>query len=268
MKKNLPSTLTSYDLLKAAAVIIMVIDHMGFYFFPDDEWWRAVGRIGFPVWFFLVGHASGRDISPKLWGGALILIAASLAVGMPLFALNALVTIILIRLVIDQIMDYAAHSPRALAQVCVLLIVLALPTSLLCEYGTEGLLFAVFGYAVRHRENLWPGRNVTFNIMLTCFVSFGLLQKLVFGFSLPAFLFMATGTLATCLILMEFKAREYPRLSAVIPGFFKAPIQFMGRHTLEIYVGHLLVFKAIAATLHPETYHLFEFGFFTIPENG
>lgn len=63
--RMLPREVTSYDLLKCAAVIIMVIDHVGFYFYPENLWFRAVGRIGFPVWFFLVGYARGRDIPPQ-----------------------------------------------------------------------------------------------------------------------------------------------------------------------------------------------------------
>lgn len=266
MTKSLPQNLTSYDLIKAAAVIIMVIDHIGFYFFPEDEWWRAVGRIGFPVWFFMVGHASGRDIPVKLWGGAVVLALASLAVSMPFFALNALVTIILIRKLIDPVMSYAARSVNALAQMILVMVLLSLPTSLLTEYGTMGLLFAMFGYAVRKREALWPGRDVLLPLMLSCFVSFAVLQELVFAFSTSAFLFMAAGTLGTCLILMNFKSAEYPALSARIPGLFKAPIQFMGRRTLEIYIVHLLLFKAMAAALFPETYPLTDFGFFLASE--
>lgn len=270
MSKTLPRALTSYDLLKAAAVIIMITDHVGYYFFTDDEWWRAVGRIGFPVWFFLIGHASGRSIPSKLWGGALVLMLGSLAVGMPLFALNALVTIIAIRLLIDPVMRYAGHNGAALAQICVLCVLLALPTGMIAEYGTLGLLFAVFGYAVRHRESLWPegGRDTLRYLMFGCFISFALLQEMIFTFSQPAFFVMAVGTLGTCLVLMGFEAREFPRLSARIPAIFKAPIQFMGRRTLEIYIVHLLVFKALAAALHPESYPLFEFSFFMTPEKG
>ena len=95
--KALPREITSYDLLKTFAVVIMLIDHIGAYFFPEVLWWRAIGRIGFPIWFFLVGHASGRDLPFKLWGSALLLVGANFVTGMAIFPLNALVTIILIR---------------------------------------------------------------------------------------------------------------------------------------------------------------------------
>src|SRR5262245_51986648 len=112
--KTLPKDLTSYDLLKAEAVIIMIVDHIGFYFYPDQLWYRAVGRIGFPIWFFLVGYAQSRDISPKLVGGALILLVANMFAGMSIFPMNALVTIMLMRLALDGIMKDALRNLNSL----------------------------------------------------------------------------------------------------------------------------------------------------------
>ena len=63
--KTLPSSITSYDILKTFAVLTMIIDHIGLYFFPDEMWWRVIGRLSFPVWLFLIGYAQSRDI-PKL----------------------------------------------------------------------------------------------------------------------------------------------------------------------------------------------------------
>ena len=260
--KPLPRALTSYDLIKAVAVIIMIIDHIGFYFFPENEWWRAVGRIGFPVWFFFVGHASGRDLSPRLLGGAALLAVASAIVSMPVFPLNALVTIILIRLLLDRVAQYAGQGISPLAQVIVMLTILALPTSFLTEYGTLGLIFALFGYVVRHRDSFMPDRNIVLPLTIVCFLIFAGVQQLAFDFTQLAFLLMGGGTFFTCMILSRFRAREYPALSARIPAVFKAPIQFMGRRTLEIYIAHLLAFKVLAAILNPDVYPLFQFRLF------
>jgi hypothetical protein len=32
LRKDLPATLTSYDILKAVAVVLMVVDHIGAYY--------------------------------------------------------------------------------------------------------------------------------------------------------------------------------------------------------------------------------------------
>ena len=40
--------------LKLIAVITMVIDHVGMAFFPDDNIFRIIGRIAFPIYCFLI----------------------------------------------------------------------------------------------------------------------------------------------------------------------------------------------------------------------
>ena len=59
--KTLSSYLTSYDLLKTLALVLMVIDHIGYFFYPEEMWWRVLGRLSVPIWFFLIGYANARD---------------------------------------------------------------------------------------------------------------------------------------------------------------------------------------------------------------
>lgn len=40
--------------LKMIAIITMVIDHVGYIFFPEDMVFRAIGRIAFPIFCFLI----------------------------------------------------------------------------------------------------------------------------------------------------------------------------------------------------------------------
>jgi len=103
MVKTLPKNMTSYDLLKTFAVITMIIDHVGYYFFPEQLEWRVVGRMSMPVWLFLVGYAKTRDIPEMLWMGGLILLAGNIIVGMPIFALNILFGIMVVRLTLDKV---------------------------------------------------------------------------------------------------------------------------------------------------------------------
>ena len=145
MTKALPQNITSYDLLKAFAVIIMVIDHTGFYFFPSEEWWRAVGRIGFPIWFFLIGYAQGRDLPLKLWAGIGILILSDIVFGLSIVPLSALVTIALIRISIGVIMENCSRNKQALWPFSAILFFLVLPSFYVAEYGTQAMIMGVFG---------------------------------------------------------------------------------------------------------------------------
>lgn len=263
MSKKLPADITSYDLLKTFAVVIMVIDHMGVYFFPDDLWWRSVGRIGFPIWFFLVGYSSGRDLPAKLVIGALILTGANFIAGMHVFPLNALVTIALIRVYIDRVMQFCLKTPQILWFASAFMCVLILPSYFVTEYGLQALITAIFGYLVRHREKINNDRLV-FQYMIFALFSFVIVQQLSFGFDAAQFAFMLIGTAMVRMALYYFKPQTYPHLTQKITPLGAALIRLCGRHTLEIYVLHLLLFKALAVVLELEGYILFQWHWFQI----
>ncbi len=251
--------LTAHDLLKAFAVIIMIIDHIGAYFFPEQLWWRAIGRIGFPIWFYLIGHASGRDIPWKLWAGALLLIALNPVVGMSFLSLNALVTIMVLRLIIDDVMNVAREKPAIIWPMLALMAVFIFPTNMLMEYGTQALMFAMLGYMVRHKAEL-PFSADTLRLYMMAVASiFLVFQWADFGFSMAQFLIMAAGTMAVCLVLLDFKAAEYPALGQKMPAPVKWVLQICGRYTLEIYVLHLAIFKLAAVSMGLPNFAWFHF---------
>ncbi len=264
MSKILSKDMTSYDVLKTVAVIIMIIDHIGYYFFTDDMWWRAVGRIGFPVWFFLIGHATGRGIPSKLWGGALFLAALYLFAGSHVFPLSALVTIIFIRLTLDWVMRYALLNKVAIILTSAALVLLILPSSFLFEYGTQAIILAMFGYMVRHKDRLALSGDFLRNFAVFSFFAFVLPQFVLHGLSMPQFYLMAAGTAATVYTLFHFKAASYPALTAKMPAPLAWLVRFGGRRTLEIYVVHIALFQVAAVLMGQERFGWFDWKF--IPE--
>lgn len=242
MSKNI----TSYDLLKTFAVIFMVVDHIGMYFFPDDLWWRAAGRACVPVWFFLVGYARGRDLSPKILIGAGMLIAANFLAGMSIFPLNVLVTIILIRLILNPLMTTTLSvTGREFWPMAMLLFLLAIPTMLITEYGTQALILSIFGYLVRHRQQVGNEKFII-GYMAFSLGSFVTMQALAFDFTNAHIGFVIGAVLAVHVVLLVFRPQEYSALTAKIPPPITWILQFCGHRTLEIYVAHLLIFKALA----------------------
>lgn len=46
------------DTLKLIAILTMLIDHIGYLFFPGQIVWRMIGRLSFPIFAFLVARGS------------------------------------------------------------------------------------------------------------------------------------------------------------------------------------------------------------------
>ncbi len=246
--KLLPENITSYDLIKTFAVVTMIIDHIGLYFFPEISWWRCIGRMSFPVWLFLIGYAESRDIPKLLWGGAIVLILSDLVVGRPLFSLNMLVGIICVRLLLDRIMQFIdRNNQKAFWPFIVLLIVLSLPSHILFDYGFIAFLAAILGYMVRHSERYESA--LISRYMFTMFGFYLVTQCISFALSPPQLIVLAAGTFLLWNTLVRFSAREFPDLSRKLPSPVCGFLKICGRRTLEIYILHLLVFKFLASYL-------------------
>lgn len=249
MSVPISRTLTTLDFLKSFALILMVVDHLGEYFFPEQIWLRVAGRLSFPVWLFLVGYASTRTI-PKSWMvGAAILFVASYVTGMGMFPLNILVTILLCRWGIDKVMGPVMAGKRSLWIVSLVLLLLAIPTYPLVEYGTLALIVAIFGYLVRHKDNPKVTPNVIYGFTAFTILSYAVIQQLTFGFDTIQTVAVIVGMIPLCFYLIRMTPREYPELTQAMPAPVSGVIKLMGRRTFEFYVIHLVIFKLLSVYL-------------------
>ena len=255
--KELPKALTSYDVLKSLAIILMIIDHFGLHFYPDEMWFRTIGRLCVPIWFFLIGYANTITVPKTFWLAALIVTASALVSGQFLLPLNIMFTIMIVRYLRQKGVMNCLNSAEALRGMFFIILLLALPSSIIVEYGTTALFFAIIGYIVRHRETvneaIKPAYTRLFAVL--SFLTFFILQ----GLNMPYLhydqaLFLLFGFTFVGIGLWLFKplvfvdAPKYMALSLI------RILQFLGRRTLEIYVVHIVIFRAIAMVLDPEGY--------------
>lgn len=261
-ERVLPRALTTQDVWKALAVVLMVADHIGYYLLPvpvgaeigdPHFWWRVVGRWCVPIWFFWAGYARSRDIPPLWWGGGVILVVANIVTGMFIFPLNNIFSLIFIRWIIDPVGRFALAHPVTLAMTVVGLVVLYPITSWVCEYGTLGLLLAVLGYSVRHRADglgvlAWPAlvpvlagvcMVVTIGLQIVTFPGLGVAQMGA----------MAIGIMAVITGLILVPVQPWPAFTIWVPRSGVLALQFLGRQSLPLYVGHLVVLKAVCCAL-------------------
>ena len=240
---------TSYDLLKTAAFLLMLIDHIGVYFYPDELWLRLIGRLCVPIWCFLIGYAVTRKIGIDLWAGVIALTATNIITGGDVFPVTILLTFIVIRTVLDKIISLSFTSKeRSIILICLLFIAL-FPTMALVEYGTAALALALSGYAVRH------GGHYAMPLFITGFVIFLFSQIVTFNFGLTQSLILTMALAGIAFGMWRFKPLEFPNFthkSIIIP------LKFIGRHTLFLYVFHLILFKLISASFGLTNYSWFK----------
>ena len=99
------TAVNSYDWLKFVALVIMTIDHVGAYIVAEPEWWKAVGRVTFPAWFFLAGYSQSRQLLGEIvWLGIALQLGNYFA-GYGVFPLNALFSIIVCRYIVFALKD-------------------------------------------------------------------------------------------------------------------------------------------------------------------
>lgn len=259
MTKPLAPTLTSYDFLKTAALVLMIIDHIGYFFFPDQDWWRAVGRLSAPIWLFLVGYARSRDVGLRMWVGMGVLLLSNYVAGMPMLPVNILGTIIVCRLALDPVMGFIRRQPQMLYPVAALAFFGALLTFVVVEYGTTAMLPVMAGYVVRNREDMGMRKNQVLQFAGVAALLYAFVQCFIYFSFMPPVTFMVIGALlAVMLFLTSFRLYEFPALTRAL-GPLSGLIRLCGRRTLEIYVLHLLFFKIAAHVLGTQSWQLFNF---------
>lgn len=228
----------SYDILKAIALLTMVVDHVGNYLFPEILWFRVAGRIAFPIFLFLVGYSGVYRFNPWLLAGALAIWISAYITGFPLLPLNILFAILLWRAVMGWL-NSRPHILNDTFMLWVAMLVFYVPTMILVEYGTLGLMFAVLGwYARTGRDDkatraAW-GFTFALSLMIQIYAfGLGAAHSAVYIFE-SIFLFIA---------LHQFNMRP---MAVPLLGY---PILLTARNTLPLYVLHVIALQVIASTL-------------------
>ena len=231
--------LNTHHVLKVIAVITMTMDHIGAYLYPDDLWWRVVGRLAFPIFLFLVGHALHYRTQRDTYLWALVLVVINPFLGNALFGLNILVTILCCQLLLAQVekRDWFRRYPANILVACV---IFWLPSNLLIEYGAISFLYALMGYAVRTGT---IGTRTGYAVTILAQGLFIFSTCLLFEFTMAQMLASIAGISAVTMVLLHFTHR--PVMLPQIPERVQRGMRFLSRHSLQYYVVHRVILQAI-----------------------
>jgi peptidoglycan/LPS O-acetylase OafA/YrhL len=254
-----PQAIDNTDWLKTAAIILVVVDHIGYFFIEDAEWWSVVGRLAAPLFFFLLGYAQTRSVPFRwIWLGVILTLLDSWNADWAWVAPNILLSFALIRIARPYAKIFIQHSGWVAFAVLIFALFAVLPfAAVIVEYGAEGWLWGLFGLCQRMYVDSRPANNTdstaqdqatptqifTPNIglmrLLACFIAavvYVWQEQIEFSFlhdQLAAVIF-GIGVLSFSLCLFR---RGPSRIQPSEP--LAGTMRFIGRHTLEIYAAQL-----------------------------
>ncbi|MFC1797145.1 TraX family protein [Pseudomonadota bacterium] len=245
----------NYDWLKTVAIIMVAVDHFGYFFIEDAAWWSAFGRMAAPPFFFLLGYAQSRIVPFRwIWLAAILTLLDSWNNDWAWVAPNILFSLALIRVLrpnVQVLLQKYGWTAFALL-VSVFLIILPVAAEVV-DYGAEGWLWALFGLCQRMfvdsrtatdadgivQYPATPKNALTQKLgqmrLLACFIAAAVYlwqEQLEFSFSQAQFAAVILGIGALCLGLCRF-LRGPSRIQPPEP--IAGVLRFFGRHTLEIY---------------------------------
>lgn len=230
---------TRWDMVKLVALALMFIDHAGFFFYDNasHEWIRGIGRACAPMFFFLAGfapHYKRADI--MLWVLALVLTAVDWSMRGAAGTLNILWTILIIRALLYWLESRDMFNLK-LHEWVIGIVVILLPTVVLLQYGSMGLLIALCGYVYKHRAHYnahTPARFLWFSTLL-----YGAVFVLLSSFSLLTAAVIAISFTGMNLLLIWFTNAPLSIINAPRPLIYAG--KTCARYTAPIYAGHLIV---------------------------
>lgn len=239
---------TTTDALKAVALGLVFVDHIGHYLLEDWAILRVIGRLGVPIFFFLIGFAKSRGMPGRwlIFGLGLTLVDYFWTGDISETQLSILFNFATIRLALPLIEREVLASPWRLAALAMLLALLIIPADRLIEYGTVGWLLALAGLLQRRYLDRPEAREGAERLI------YGIAALAVFladeindyGFTLPHGLLLAAGLAAVGLVLHRFRRGDLARQPGARLG---AAMRFCGRYSLEIYAAQIILLAAAGA---------------------
>jgi uncharacterized membrane protein len=245
-----PRPVGTTDLLKLAGLAFVLVDHTGLFFLTDQPWWRVVGRLAAPIFFFLIGFAQSgsrtREV-PWTWLALGLLLTATDVLtsdGAEDASLNILLNFALLRTALPHIEAHVIGSPGR-AVLLAALFAAAIPViDPYLEYGAEGWLWALFGLAQRRWTEGETGASLIRALVGLVTVGAYIAREIHdYSFVGAQALALAALVAGLAVALALFRRADLPRQP---PRLLAGGLRFVGRRSLEIYGVSLFLMQVTA----------------------
>jgi TraX protein len=249
-----PRAVSTIDLWKTLALLLIGLDHVGFFLLPEQPWLMALGRAALPVFFFLIGFARSRHVPWFWWAAGAALTALDLwrlgsVDGMQI---NILINFALIRLALPWIEALVMPVWWRTLGLAAVLAALAAWTGPWIEYGTTGWLLALVGLAHRQalaagpdrpRDRHWLMRR---GLGATATLVFAAIELHDYAFAVTEAWIMAAAVIGVSGLLLRFRTGD---ASWQPPALLAGLARLCGRRSLEIYIAQIVGLMMIGLAL-------------------
>ncbi len=239
---------TTLDILKCIAVLLMFADHIGLYVF-DNDWLRVAGRPVAVIFGFLIGYSASTRVPPS-WIGlgiGLSLLSHTLFPTEAQHNLDILITLALTRLAMPFFERLYEAQSLLLVPAVGLLALLTEPVNEFLEYGAEVPIVALLGMAVRLDQGRSADTTARHATALAALIAIGLTSIRHFEFEGTHAAVCMALLAATMMTLASFRRNSYDVPAAIAPL-----MRWTGRNTLMIYAVHMAALLVTAWVMLPD----------------
>jgi len=233
------SEVSTLDLLKTLALVLVITDHVGLYFY-EEPWLRVLGRPAAVIFGFLIGLSRSTRV-PASWIGlglGLTLLNDWLFPDSDEAVLDILISLALTRILVPFLDRLHDASPFWMAALAVALAPLTDPVNQYLEYGTEVVMMAALGVAVRLDNGTHIHRIARGALALIALGALSLIS--IYHFEFEGWEAVACVAILALTVVM---LANFARTQVNVPTFVAPSLRFCGHNTLWIYALHLAAFQ-------------------------
>ncbi|MDR0572071.1 MAG: conjugal transfer protein TraX [Rickettsiales bacterium] len=230
-----------YDLLKATAFFIMVIDHLGLYIFTDTFALRAIGRASMPIFAILYGYSYKKPNCQILICG-IIMSAMSAYFNYHVIPINILYTLYISGFFLKNIEKrYEAQKKLSIIFYTIMLCLLVLPSAMFIEYGLMILCYMFAAVLIKKEDKCFYDKIMLFIIYISTFVFMCLELFFRLGYCI-----LAASYLALLFLYLDKKRNSLFSAIKIKNKIARNTILFCSRYSLYLYVIHITIYMLIA----------------------
>lgn len=236
-----------YDLLKVLALWAMLVDHIGYYLFPQVWELRFLGRFAFPIFLFLVGFNGAYRWRWKLFRRGIGLQAVMCFVawkrGLGSFTGNILIVILLARALMNFLGFWKEKEIKSRMSIGIGLLLILLHPWLVkvLDYGSLSFFLVFRGRTARKQEKLfWLGIPILLWLLIQNLLIFD------FGFREGAMTLPLLLWTGYALLFLVFAILKEKNLTLKGGLWLKKGILFLSQQSLAFYGLHILVLLALS----------------------